>query len=77
MSGIYDYYDELRLCENCGDRYCTGDICHECERQEMIDNDPNPPEPIGPECINCGKPFHPIYGQFTVFGNWFCAECLD
>jgi hypothetical protein len=29
------------------------------------------------ECENCHKPYKAGTGQFTVFGGWFCNECLD
>lgn len=33
-----DVYDELKLCEVCGDCYAyPGSICDRCERQNMID----------------------------------------
>lgn len=29
------------------------------------------------KCENCGKPYKFGTGQITVFGGWFCQECLD
>jgi len=43
MNKEFELGDEnLRECEGCGE-YTTGRLCISCARQEMIDNDPNPP----------------------------------
>ena len=31
-------YDFLHVCTVCGDRYCSGSVCPQCQTQTMIDN---------------------------------------
>lgn len=37
IPGGYLVWDGLRLCSVCGDVETTGDICHNCRRQQWID----------------------------------------
>lgn len=79
--------DGLGICPVCQDvETLHGQLCRSCAKQRQIDNDPNPPmQPASqmatewnePLCSDCGQPYIPGTGQLTIFGGWFCNDCLD
>jgi len=58
----------LGVCPVCGDVYTLdGTVCWRCLEQEMIDNDPNPPEPVD-------------WDHKCEFCNWFLTisgKCVN
>jgi hypothetical protein len=77
-------FDGLGICPVCGDVETPGGrLCRSCDEQRQIDNDPNPPPSqmattwSGIMCEDCGAPYIPGTGQATIFGGWFCNDCLD
>lgn len=45
-------------------------------KQDVPTGDPEP-DRLTIRCINCKRCYEPGTGQFTVFGNWFCNQCID